>query len=314
MADEEDILPVTIPRFAAARERIHQQYNTAQSAIAGGGGSLREREFTYKQQEDAKDRVLKEHAAAVHEASGYLDVANNLAKMQQEAEQKVQAADFLTKAKDIPVTDPNYENKIATLHAQLPYAAGHQAVQDYLNVNHPARQLFLQGQEKGTIPGEASTRQALAAGLLMPEDFQWTDSANRPAIYNPDGTVNHQQAAWIASGRQGAQEGVKAEALRSAQNMKIIDAGLKLKDDLNEPENSNLKTLFQQALKEEAARHTPASTTAAPSAVPPPAVPGVTPSPALGFTTGEDFTKAFASASPGAVLYYQGKPYTKPKP
>lgn len=219
------------------------------------GGSLKERRFQFEQdkQETASGLQLLEQTRA--NALAEKTIAIKATELRNAAQQDLDAADFLKHFQTVRSTDPEFEDKVATLSATYPAALRDKAVQETLGITHARRQDFLAAAKEGgalafdegpardtfsqtltktgnihearaaaktVAEGEKSVRDAVAQGYLTAEDFAHTLGTPLPVVFNPDGSVNYSKARDVAALRAGKTTG-KVQAAEDA-DLKVAQA------------------------------------------------------------------------------------------
>lgn len=185
------------------------------------------------------DETIKTHRDALDQAKGYYDLAANLTTMQTATEQKLDAADFLSGVSNISHTDPDYENKIATLAAKFPTAGNDPAVKEILGVKHQARGAYTESLQKGGAyefeqdspafhkfndiygqtgdinqaraaagnihQGEQEVRKAKAAGFITDEDIYADPEKTtvKPELHDEQGYLHYNKLQDLAAQRAG---------------------------------------------------------------------------------------------------------------
>lgn len=211
-------------------------------------GPLKERRFQFEQEkaETTNELQLLEQTRA--NALAEKTIAIKSTELRNAAQQDLDAADFLKHFQTVRSTDPEFEDKVATLSATYPAALRDKAVQETLGITHARRQDFLAAAKEGgalsfeegparstfsqtltktgnihearaaaknVAEGEKAVRDAVAQGYLTAEDFQHTEGQPLPAVFNPDGSINYGKAKDVAALRAGKTTG-KTQAAEDA--------------------------------------------------------------------------------------------------
>lgn len=307
------------------------------SIIAGRFGNLKERQFQFTQDRADVTDALKTQQEARAQALAEKTMAIEGTKLQHETQQALDTADFLHHFQNVQHTDPKYEDKIATLAATYPLAAGDKNVAAVLGIRNDARKTYLDATKQGgaydfaegpardafhktfaatndlnaaraagktTTEGIKAVREAKAQGYLTAEDFATPAGQPLPSVYNQDGTINFQQAQDLAAERAGKTTGatVKAEDRNLSTAQTYVTSYLRnpqamLEDDPNAKE---LYTLYSGQLLDHARKNT-AAVAAQPGSTPAtqPSSPGVAPAPV-----------AVAAPTKPAIVKQNGVTYT----
>jgi len=199
---------------------------------------------------DTNNEITR-HNKAVGMAANAAQLAQHIFNMQHEAMQNSQGAEFLHRLTGLSPQDPQYEKKLVGMYAELPYAAGHKAVDDAVNKLGAVRNIQLQLTRKGgesayeqdspeqqayvqafkasggdaatahasagrVMEGEKRLDQYKANGLITKDDFpEWDGQpTTKPAQYNQDGSLNYHVIDQIASAKAAQVSGKSFRADR----------------------------------------------------------------------------------------------------
>lgn len=234
----------------------------------------------------AQDSAIDSHKDALSQATGYYSLAANIAKMETETEQKLDAADFLTSVKDLNHNDPDYENKVASLAAKYPLATNDDGVKTILNIKHQARSTYVDTLKKGGAyefeqdspafhkykdifdetgdinaaraaadrmdAGEKSVRQLRAGGFVNDDDIfdDVEKGIVKPDLHDEKGFLRYDKIAEIAAKRSGEAMGKpqKAEEAQINRDRDFVTKLVGKTEDLKDTDPA-LFRLYQSAVQ-----------------------------------------------------------------
>jgi hypothetical protein len=173
------------------------------------------------------------------QAEDGVQLAIELANLQQLGQQDLDAATFLKHFQDVRSTDPEFEDKVAILSATYPEALRDKAAKMAVTVKQTVRNYYLGAMKQGGAyefpegparetfrrtfdetenilaakadaaavdKGEKQIKEFVSQGLLTEKDFDtsgWAKGGRRPEIFKSNGQIDYGKAAMIAAQRTG---------------------------------------------------------------------------------------------------------------
>lgn len=234
--------------FVQTAEAIPDDYSAPGGAVGAAISSsqaraaqleLAQQREAQAQSQDTIKNTLAIHRSALDSAKDYYGLAKSLTDMQNETNQRLDAADFLTHFNNIHHTAPDYENQVATLSSQFPLALGDTAVQKTLAVKDAARKNYKDALQSGGAyefeenspahaqfanvfqqtgdmnqaraaalavkNGEEQVQKHITNGYLTPQDIYTDDTLStvKPDLHDANGILNYTKLNDLAARRAG---------------------------------------------------------------------------------------------------------------